>query len=343
MKNLIIVLLTIIAVELNPNVKINGMENDKVIPTSTVEIASNIENYKNLSIKNAKGRELAAKNGAHLYLKKLKTRKLPGKTNLTDEELSDLIDYHHYADNANYFMETYLKDNGKKIAKRSLSPTFRVHDGEDVDDCLLEECLWFTQIFNETSKAFCGGFAIAEYFVLTSGHCIENPDDISHLQIRIATTIRGGGQLLRPKKILVHTRSDIAIIHTKDKIEKSKLLPISTRKEVVGETGEFFGFGISQYVMDRPLFPSTLQTTNVTVLRYRFTDEIEMFATTGFLDEGDSGGCLVWTQGGKRVAGGILSGEAFLPNGKRIQYFLRIKDFKYWINNNMHLMLKDEL
>jgi len=60
-----------------------------------------------------------------------------------------------------------------------------------------------------------------------------------------------------------------------------------------------------------------------------------LFAASDLM-EGDSGGAIIWKEHRKSVIGGIYSGHEQKNN---IHHFLRAKDLKTWINDQMAMAL----
>jgi len=61
-----------------------------------------------------------------------------------------------------------------------------------------------------------------------------------------------------------------------------------------------------------------------------------LFVTSGNLMEEDSGGAVIWKEHNKNVIGGIYCG---LDQKDNTSIFLRAKDFKTWINDQMAMAL----
>uniref|UniRef100_A0A914M665 Peptidase S1 domain-containing protein n=1 Tax=Meloidogyne incognita TaxID=6306 RepID=A0A914M665_MELIC len=227
-------------------------------------------------------------------------------------------------------MDTYMK--GLKI--RNITDA-RVMGGTDA---VLSEALFFCQIFNfnKDRYTFCGGAAIAERFIVSSSHCFNKEDSLQKIKVRIGTTKLGrGGHTIGIKKIIAHDSEDLALLLTEDDIESGNRIELSSRAERLGEIGTFFGFGISGFLNSHAKLPTTLQKTSI-VVKGTIRKRAHLFATSGNLMDGDSGGGIIWKEHRKPVIGGIYHGLDLKNN---IRIFVRAKDFKTWISDQMAMAL----
>ncbi|CAK5085413.1 unnamed protein product [Meloidogyne enterolobii] len=224
-------------------------------------------------------------------------------------------------------MDSYLKG----LKRRNITDV-RVMDGTDA---VLSEALYFCQIFNfnkDGSYTICGGAAIAERFIVSSSHCFNKEDSLQKIKIRIGTTKLGKGGHIGIKKIITHNSEDLALLLTEDDIESGTRIGLSSRAERPGEIGTFFGFGINGFLNSVQL-PTTLQKTTI-VVKGAIGHWPHLFATSGNL--GDSGGAVIWKEHLRNVIGGIYDGHDEKNN---TSLFLRVKDFKTWINYQMAIAL----
>nr|CAD2173008.1 unnamed protein product [Meloidogyne enterolobii] len=203
-------------------------------------------------------------------------------------------------------------------------------------DAVLSEALFFCQIFNFNKDRYtiCGGAAIAERFIVSSSHCFNKEDSLQKIKIRIGTTKLGKGGHIGIKKIITHNSEDLALLLTEDEIESGNRIGLSSRAERLGEIGTFFGFGISGFLNSVQL-PTTLQKTTI-IVKGTIGHWVHLFATSGNLVEGDSGGAVIWKEHLRNVIGGIYDGHDEKNN---TSLFLRVKDFKTWINYQMAIAL----
>ncbi|CAK5075446.1 unnamed protein product [Meloidogyne enterolobii] len=254
---------------------------------------------------------------------------MPLKLNLTEEQFAKLKKDFDRDIEENLIMDTYLK--GLKI--RNITDV-RVMDGTDA---VLSEALFFCQIFNfnrDGSYTFCGGAAIAERFIVSSSHCFNKEDSLQKIKVRIGATKLGKGGHIKIKKIITHDSEDLALLLTEDEIESGNRIGLASRAERLREIGTFFGFGISGFLNSVQL-PTTLQKTTI-IVKGTIGHWVHLFATSGNLVEGDSGGAVIWKEHRKSVIGKIYSG---LDQKSNSHLFLRAKEFKTWINYQMAIAL----
>nr|CAD2130506.1 unnamed protein product [Meloidogyne enterolobii] len=226
-------------------------------------------------------------------------------------------------------MDTYLKG----LKTRNITDV-RVMGGTDA---VLSEALYFCQIFNfnKDRYTFCGGAAIAERFIVSSSHCFNKEDSLQKIKVRIGATKLGKGGHIKIKKIITHDSEDLALLLTEDEIESGNRIELSSRAERLGEIGTFFGFGISGFLNSHAKLPTTLQKTSI-VVKGTIRKRAHLFATSGNLMDGDSGGGIIWKEHRKPVIGGIYHGLDLKNN---IRIFVRAKDFKTWISDQMAMAL----
>ncbi|CAK5050528.1 unnamed protein product [Meloidogyne enterolobii] len=253
---------------------------------------------------------------------------MPLKLNLTEEQFAKLKKDFDRDIEENLIMDTYLKG----LKTRNITDV-RVMGGTDA---VLSEALYFCQIFNFNkygSYTFCGGAAIAERFIVSSSHCFNKKDSLQKIKVRIGSTKLGKGGHIGIKKIITHNSEDLALLLTEDEIESGNRIGLSSIAERLGEMGTFFGFGINGFLNSVQL-PTTLQKTTI-VVKGAIGHWPNLFATSGNI-KGDSGGAVIWKEYRKSVIGGIYCVHVQKNN---TCIFLRAKDFKMWINDQMAMAL----
>ncbi|KAF7640153.1 Peptidase S1 domain-containing protein [Meloidogyne graminicola] len=243
-----------------------------------------------------------------------------GRVNLTEE--------------SNNLIDNFLK-NLKNKTKRS----YRIQGGSDAK---YTEAMFFVQILNLNDKEnlnMCGGFAISRRFVVTTGHCFSKNENLSKILLLMGSNSIFQGRKFMVKKIIHHETEDIALVFVAQYIDYEKIINIASRGERINSFATFYGFGIQKFVDSKPMLPKLLQKATIKILTTKFTNNKYLFATTGNLESDDSGGAIIWREGGKMVAGGIYFG---VDNSNNVQLFYRSVDFEYWINKMIAITLHDE-
>lgn len=88
-------------------------------------------------------------------------------------------------------------------------------------------------------------------------------------------------------------------------------------------------------VPDLSAYPKILQETTLTVLAGRFEDSPTVFTTSERIERGDSGSGLIWKENGKSVLGAIFTATVTIAFDDIRPQFVRISDFKHWIEHTM--------
>ncbi|XP_050097528.1 chymotrypsin-2-like [Anopheles aquasalis] len=113
----------------------------------------------------------------------------------------------------------------------------------------------------------CGGAIIAESWILTAAHCVQN-SVTKFLKVLVGTNkLNAGGQLIHVKEVFIHSRynkptfhNDIALVKLESELKYSELVkPIEYSEQVVPESSILTLTGWGRLSTNGPI-PSNLQT-----------------------------------------------------------------------------------
>lgn len=233
--------------------------------------------------------------------------------------------------------------------KRSLS-NLKIVDGHDTD---IAQHPWQVSL-QYLRWHICGGVLIADQWVLTAAHCVNEPITLKNLTVRLGSTLRNStGKLMNIKKVILHYHfyvfkkfeNDIALVQLDSQASGPNIKPIALPSpDLVIPTGAAFtvtGWGSTSERGNASLRLQELTIPSVNITQCQA--EISQFHISennlcaGF-EEGGKGTCVA-DDGSpavyKNQVVGLVSFSAGCARLHSPTVFGRVSKYVTWIQKNI--------
>ena len=217
-------------------------------------------------------------------------------------------------------------------------------EGRVVGGCVtsIEEFPWQVSLFrtggnNRVASHFCGGSVIADRWVLTAAHCIEDflPTDPSPMAVYFgSTSLEAGGQIADVRTIYAHPdyrgvgADDIALLELRNPINVPPVRLAGSadarRLEQLGETAIVIGWGATP--MEREVSGTLGRKGGESTVQL-----LEVFGTSAVLLGAD----VPRDRQGSVQVGLVSGGTQCDDDGERFSTYTRVSAYEEWIRATM--------
>lgn len=253
-------------------------------------------------------------------------------------------------------LATSTIDNKMKMRVHSAE---RIVGGVNVPN---EERPWMTSIQYDHDH-FCGGSLIANRWVLTAAHCVEDISgtNIKQLSVRAAFTdlSKNTGKSAKIKSVHIHKNytqsngnaADLALLELSSGINGIQYLKLASQQIMsnAGQPGDMASVSGWGTLTDGGNSPNKLQKVNVPIVSNQVCNEPNAYngqitpteLCAGYAQgkkdscQGDSGGPLVVKDNGDYYQAGIVSWGDGCAQPNKYGVYTRVSAFNEWIQNTM--------